>query len=152
MWSLCSNRPIWVRSSPRSRLRLHAMGRAIAATLAREHPSNLDLKERCARPAPVEDGSLARRTPWISSGANGGGNFVRRPNGLIGGERVSSRPPEAPDDDAYSVGLLMGRGGIERTPSHLVAHRDHRRVGQRPALPVGPVDDEGMPRDEPGEG
>src|ERR1700733_5619045 len=47
---------------------------------------------------------------------------------------------------------LPGRGGIERPAPHLVAYCDHGCVRQRSALPIGPVDDEGMPGDEPGEG
>jgi len=47
---------------------------------------------------------------------------------------------------------LPGRSGIERPAPHLVAYRDDRSIRQRPALPIGPVDDEGMPGDEPGEG
>ena len=35
-----------------------------------------------------------------------------------------------------------GRSALERSLAHLVAHGDDGRVGQRPALPVGSVDDQ----------
>lgn len=37
---------------------------------------------------------------------------------------------------------------VERIQPHLFTDRQYRRVGQRPTLPVGPVHDERVPRDE----
>lgn len=53
--------------------------------------------------------------------------------------------------------LVAGLGTLrllkrEGAFTHLVAHRDHLRVGEAAALPVGAVDDEGVAGDEPGVG
>src|SRR6476661_5629018 len=42
--------------------------------------------------------------------------------------------------------------GVEGSFPHLLSHGHDRRVGERAALPVGPVDDERVARDEAGVG
>src|SRR4051812_29999477 len=101
-----------------------------------------------AVPVPVRTTArtlLSSRAPARASAA---ARYMATSNAL----RASGRSKVTMRTWPRSSARMRSASGIERTLAHLLPDRDDRRIGQRAALPVGAVDDEGVAGDEAGVG